>query len=115
MSADIVDDLHAAEDHIGVLESTLNQLWEVMQIPFDWSADTLDVIAGLMSAAGYDQIEEGNPLQYAEYQRDVDSFDEFEERWPRVAAKLRATHTPAPYVRPSMEECDIDDCCCHVH
>ena len=117
MSDDMVDYLHAAEDHIGVLQSQLDQLWKILQLPYDWSPDTLDEIACAMGRFGYSQIPE-EPMRTAEA-KDIERWGELEARHPRVAQRLLERHTPAGYCRgdcePNIDDCNDGFCGCPCH
>lgn len=69
----------------------LDEIWEVMQMPFDWSPDTLDAIALVMQRAGYKQVDEDTMRPIEER---YGCWGELESELPVVAAVLRATHTP---------------------
>lgn len=70
----------------------LDRIWEVMQLPFDWSADTLDAIADVMGRAGYKQVD--HDTMFAFEQRDLTWWAAAEDRYPRVCAEIRRRHTP---------------------
>jgi len=109
MSTDMVDELHAAEDRADRYRATLDRIWEALQIPFEWSADTPETVCEIMHDAGWRQVDEDHAMIRAEYEHDAGSVAEVAERWPRIAAAARRDHTPPREHRLACEDHDIDD------
>ena len=113
MSTDTVDLLHAAEDHIGVLEAQIFQVWMALNFPPDESAsDTFDRIASVMEAHGWTGLPGNFTLAVWESMNDDEDIESISQRWPRQWEKLLDKHTPRRYTRfdCGCQTGDFDDC-----